>query len=121
MDKPKAPFKRGIKLDYTSGSTGNVIPVKYIKWLGFERSSLIVVERLDTKFRFTVHLDEVKVHKMSSEELARYVYENWKKVTGLPKKAMYEEEEFPDVVEKLCDEHGVDINEFCSSFMYLVT
>lgn len=56
-----APFKRGTRLDYTSPTTGNVIPVKYVKWMGFARSSLIVVERLDTKFRFTVHVNDVKV------------------------------------------------------------
>lgn len=54
----KAPFKRGTRLVWR-GRT-----VKYVKWMGFERAALIIVEDPNSKTvagrRFTVHVDEVK-------------------------------------------------------------
>lgn len=54
----KAPFKRGTLLVWRGRQ------VKYVKWMGFERSALIIVEDRNSKTiagrRFTVHVDEVK-------------------------------------------------------------
>lgn len=57
--KPKAPFKRGQRLTFKCDK-GHDHEAKYIKWMGFERSALIVIERLDTGKRFTVHVNDVK-------------------------------------------------------------
>lgn len=54
----KAPFKRGARLTYTCPRHGTKTPVKYIKWLGFARSALIVVEGPDGK-RVVVHVNDV--------------------------------------------------------------
>lgn len=62
--KAIAPFKRGQKLAYTFPHNKTTINVKYVKWMGFERSSLIVVETVDgSKQRITVHVDDVKVRE----------------------------------------------------------
>jgi hypothetical protein len=53
-----APFRRGQKLHY-HGPHHPHGPAKYVKWMGFERSSLIVVEFPD-KTRATVHVDDVR-------------------------------------------------------------
>lgn len=62
----KAPFKRGTKLTLTDVlvNGGMPTPVKYVKWMGFERSSLIVVELEDgTGRRFTAHVNTVTVRQ----------------------------------------------------------
>lgn len=53
--KMTAPFKRGTKLLFGKKE----IPVKYVKWMGFERSALIVVEDANGA-RATVHVNDVK-------------------------------------------------------------
>lgn len=52
--KVKAPFKRGTKLLFRGK-----VEVKYIKWWGFSRAALIIVEGPDGT-RATVHVNEVK-------------------------------------------------------------
>lgn len=53
----KAPFRRGQPL-YYSGAHRPHGPVKYVRWMGFERSALVVVEFPDGT-RATVHVSEV--------------------------------------------------------------
>ncbi len=52
MNTMKAPYKRGTLLSYN----GNC--VKYVRWWGIQRSSLIVV-RFDDGSEKTVHVSEV--------------------------------------------------------------
>jgi len=56
----KAPFKRGARLTHTCPIHGTQVEVKYLKWWGIMRSSLIVVRFPDGK-ETTVHVAEVKV------------------------------------------------------------
>jgi hypothetical protein len=60
MVKVTAPFKRGTKLVYTCRKHGEQTLVTYVKWLGLERSSLIVVCWPD-KTKSIVHVDDVQV------------------------------------------------------------
>lgn len=54
-----APFKRGAKLIYTCPVHGTTTEVKYVKWWGSMRPTLVVVEFTDT-IRKTVHVTELK-------------------------------------------------------------
>jgi hypothetical protein len=53
-----APFKRGTKLVYTCRK-GHKHQVTYKKWMGFERSALIVVQFAD-RTESVVHVNDVK-------------------------------------------------------------
>ena len=58
MEKTTAPFKRGTLLDYTGAHFPHG-QVKYVKWWGFARAALIVVQLQDGR-KVTVHVSEVK-------------------------------------------------------------
>lgn len=48
----------------------------------------------------------------SERELADYVDDNWKKLTGAPNSQKDEERMFPDEVEEMIDELELDYDEF---------
>lgn len=57
---------------------------------------------------------------MDANEAARHVIDNWKKITGLPKKAMHEEGSFPDEVIDFLRDANVDEEEFTQAWVELL-
>jgi hypothetical protein len=53
---------------------------------------------------------------MNARELAKHVWDNWKKITGLNPSARNEEGHFPQEVEDLMDKHGVDYQDFSDAW-----
>lgn len=57
MEKMRAPFKRGTKLDYV-GPHFKHQPCKYVAWMGFTRSALIFV-KFNCGREVCVHVNDV--------------------------------------------------------------
>lgn len=80
-NKAKAPFKRNTALIVHDPNVngGNETEARYVKWMGFERSALIVVEV--NKVRLTVNVSNVRergvtVQEWVDEALDTAVFEN---------------------------------------------
>jgi hypothetical protein len=54
--------------------------------------------------------------KMTAQELAEYVWKNWKKITGLSASDRNEEGEFPDEVQDLMKKHEIDYQDFSDAW-----
>jgi len=58
--------------------------------------------------------------KQTPVQAARYVIDNWKALTGRPKKDMHREGDFPQEVYDYLSQHDVDESEFNDAFVELL-
>jgi 6-pyruvoyl-tetrahydropterin synthase len=123
-----------VLLDYVKNweSSDSVTKRKLEKWLkvyALENDDFDFLENLEhTMDGFFEYYDPTVINEgyptslsanPTAREIAKYIWDNWKKITGLKNSERNEEGHFPDEVEDILDKYGIDYEDFSNEWAYL--